>query len=111
MHVKRTENRMSNRYEYDLGQCSLSQGFAQIDTPQDASYFGCWTNPFTLVTLCYLEGDVITNYCATVAEYCADLRETQRFNKKNGELFAIDGMLNRRMIERFKKIGLADLLH
>jgi len=36
-------------------------GFAQVDTEQDASYHGIWANPFKLITISYVEGDVYTN--------------------------------------------------
>ena len=32
-----------DRYTYDFGLCSFEKGWAQVDTAQDASYFGTWT--------------------------------------------------------------------
>ena len=29
-----------DRYTYDFGHCSYENGWAQVDTAQDASYFG-----------------------------------------------------------------------
>ena len=31
---------LSDRYELDCGPCSYANGFAQIDTTQDAPYYG-----------------------------------------------------------------------
>lgn len=30
------------RYDFDFGECSYANGWAQIDTRQDASYYGTW---------------------------------------------------------------------
>ena len=34
-----------DRYVYDFGLCTYEKGWAQVDTAQDASYFGTWANP------------------------------------------------------------------
>ena len=34
----------SDRYTFDYDICSYKKGFAQIDTTEDASYFGNWVN-------------------------------------------------------------------
>ena len=31
---------LSDRYEFDCGPCSYANGFAQVDTQQDAPYYG-----------------------------------------------------------------------
>ena len=31
---------LSDRYEFDCGPCSYANGFAQVDTRQDAPYYG-----------------------------------------------------------------------
>ena len=58
--MKREEDFMENieRYHFDFGECSHHLGYAQVDTSQDAPYFGIWTNPTTLTTVSYIEGDV-----------------------------------------------------
>ena len=35
---------MTDRYSFDVGACSYANGFAQIDTRQDAAHFGSWTS-------------------------------------------------------------------
>jgi hypothetical protein len=40
-----TEFTPSDRYVYDFVLCTYDKGWAQIDTRQDASYYGTWTNP------------------------------------------------------------------
>jgi hypothetical protein len=44
----------ADRYLYDFGLCSNASSWAQVDTAQDASYFGTWANPTWLP---------ISNYC------------------------------------------------
>lgn len=48
------------RYDYDFGVCSYANGFAQIDTEQDASYYGNWINPTERKLVCFAEGDLAT---------------------------------------------------
>ncbi len=48
----------ADRYVYDFGSCSYANGFAQIDTRQDASYFGTWCSPERRMIVNYCEGDV-----------------------------------------------------
>ena len=44
----------ASRYEIDF---SLTPGWLQYDTDQDADYFGAWVNPSDLLILTYCEGD------------------------------------------------------
>jgi len=37
-----------NRCTYDFGLCSNEKSWAQVDTAQDASYFGTWAKPARL---------------------------------------------------------------
>lgn len=46
----------ADRYIYDFKYCSTSNGWAQIDTSQDASYFGQWINPAKRLIFCLLRG-------------------------------------------------------
>ena len=46
-----------DRYTYDFGSCCYEKGWAQVDTAQDASYFGTWANPTRLMIFSYCEGD------------------------------------------------------
>jgi len=102
----------ADRYRYDFGPCSYEHGFAQIDTAQDASYFGTWANPSTLVIFSYCEGDTTHTQCESVEEFAAELRSIDAWNVENGHGPArIDPGLNPAMKEAFERIGLADLLH
>ena len=48
----------SDRYTFDYGICNYKKGFAQIDTTEDASYFGNWINFKNLELITYCEGDL-----------------------------------------------------
>ncbi len=80
-----------------------------MDTSQDASYYGIWTNPVKLQTITYCEGDITIQTADTVAEYVEAIRLLAGWD---GHRFkGIDPMMNPEMIARFTDIGLADLLH
>ena len=46
--IRETSFEPSDRYQFDSGECSAANGYAQIDTGQDAWYFGQWANPHDL---------------------------------------------------------------
>ena len=102
----------SDRYIYDWGLCSTGNGFAQVDTSQDASYYGTWANPFKLVVFAYVEGDCYTTQCETPEEFAAELRELKEWNTKHGWKFhGIDPGFNVELKAEFLKHGLDDLVH
>ena len=101
----------ADRYTYDFGVCSYKNGFAQVDTEQDASYFGTWANPDKLIIVNYCEGDVTTQIAATPEEFVTTLRELKSWNEGMGYKLAIDPGLKAEMRVKFEKIGLAELLH
>ena len=61
-----------NRHTFDFG---LDRGWAQLDTEQDAPYYGGWTNPTERAILTYVEGDIEYRSFPTEEEYAAALRE------------------------------------
>lgn len=102
----------ADRYLYDLGPCSYENGFAQIDTKQDASYFGTWANPTALVVFSYCEGDTTLKQCETADEFAAEIRAIDAWNVSNGYGHArIDPGFDPAMKAAFELVGLADLLH
>jgi len=102
----------ADRYTYDFGVCSSSKGFAQVDTGQDASYFGTWANPTSLQIICYCEGDVTLQTADDKDEFIAAIRKLKTWNEDSGHRFiGIDPMLNAEIEGAFKKLGLGDLLH
>lgn len=101
-----------DRYYYDFGMCSTKNGFAQVDTSQDASYYGTWANPEKLVIVSYCEGDVTIQTAKTIEEFVSGLYTVVNWNRDNGHHFyGIDPGLNESLAKRFQSIGLNDLLH
>jgi len=100
------------RYAYDFGLCSYADGWAQVDTAQDASYFGTWANPTRLMIFSYCEGDTTLKEAVSSEEFSAGLREFDAWNRANGYGPArIDPGFDPVMRAAFEGLGLADLLH
>ena len=101
----------ADRYVYDWGACSYKNGYAQVDTDQDAPYFGTWANPATLTIVNYCEGDVTIQEAADTAEFAAAIREAAEWNAKMGYSYHIDPMCVPEIEAAFREAGLGDLLH
>lgn len=102
----------ADRYRYDFGPCSYENGFAQVDTAQDASYYGTWANPTSLVIFSYCEGDTTHMQCEDAEEFAAELRRIDEWNVQNRHGNArIDPGFDPAMKAAFVAIGLADMLH
>jgi len=102
----------ADRYRYDLGPCSIKNGFAQVDTDQDAWYFGTWANPEKLVIFCYCEGDTTFQQAESADEFVAEMRKIEQWNKEQGHRFiGVDPGFNEALAEGFRALGLGDMLH
>ena len=112
MRITRDFKPMSDRYGFDFGPCSTANGFAQIDTRQDASYYGTWCSPAARTIVNYCEGDVTTTVCETDAEFADQLRELSRWHAEHGYgPMNIDPGFSDTLRKAFEKLGVADLLH
>ena len=107
----RTFHPTTNRYRFDFDECHFQRGWAQIDTSQDASYFGQWAHPTQRRIVAFVEGDIIITRCSTDEEFAAEVRKIETFHREDGSWKGIDGMCRPEIIEQFTAIGLADLLH
>ena len=103
-------HQVDNRYFYDFGLCSSRGDWAQMDTSQDAPWFGQWANPFARQILCYAEGDRTLIECGTDAEFTAMLEEIAAFHRENDEWKGIDTW-SVRLRERFAAAGAQHLVH
>jgi len=111
MKTKRTF-RSGDRYAYDFEVCSIEKGWAQVDTSQDAFYFGTWANPETLKIVNYCEGDVTMQTADSADEFEDALRYLKAWNEEHGWTFhGIDPGLGETIRARFEALGLGDLLH
>lgn len=106
-----TEFAPADRYVYDFRACTYSKGWAQIDTRQDASYYGTWTNPTTREIFSYCEGDTTLIRCTTDAEYVSEVNKVADWNKEAGYWKGIDPGFGEKMKAQFVALGLGDLLH
>ena len=102
---------MGDRYKYDFEECRLSDGWAQIDTRQDASYYGTWANPLTLELQSYCEGDTTRTTCESEADFTAELTKTIEWNKQAGYWLGIDAGGVDRITEAFTRLGFGEYLH
>jgi len=102
----------SDRYVFDFNHCTIEKGFAQIDTSQDASYFGTWANPFEFKIINYCEGDVSIQTMESEQEFKEEIERIKTWNEEMGFRFiGIDPGFNEALAKRFKDIGLNSMLH
>ena len=107
----------TDRYAFDFGVCSIANRFAQVDTSQDASYYGIWANPFSLTIVSYTEGDIEVAKATDKAEFIEELAKIKAFDAtispKSKERFGIDCGWKRESLLRaeFAWLGLGGLLH
>lgn len=102
---------MQDRYLFDFDLCEFRKGWAQIDTRNDASYYGNWANPLTRQTVSYNEGDVRITLHDSDESFAEFIREWALQLEAIDYDFKIDGMCNQEIITAFEAIGLGDLLH
>ena len=100
-----------DRYRFDFTLCTAANGWAQLDTKQDASYYGTWANPFTREFVNYCEGDVTHLKYDSDEDFTRGIREVIDWNTNAGYWLGIDGMLRDEIIEAFTRLGLAEYLH
>lgn len=101
-----------DRYLYDFNLCTDAKGWAQVDTRQDAAWFGTWASPSERRVLNFAEGDVTETICDTDDEFAAELRRIDEWNRTNGYGPAkIDPGFNPAIKAGFEAIGLGDMLH
>src|SRR5215813_2869335 len=100
--------RPADRYLYDFKLLTYARGWAQVDTKQDASYFGTWTNPERREIFTYCEGDRTLTTADTHEEYRAELLKLYEWNRDAGYWLGIDPVLNPEMTLRFEKLGFTD---
>ena len=94
MTIHRTESFHNDidRYsvEKSLYVFTKSSTWAQVDTDQDAWYFGNWANPATLSIVSYAEGDLVVLRCDTAEEFCSELNRMAAWHATQGSFLRID---------------------
>lgn len=82
--ITRGKSEAENRYEYDFNELTTAMGWAQLDSRQDASYYGNWLNPVRREIFTYAEGDTTLTRCDTDAELLAELDEMNKWKAGSG---------------------------
>ena len=102
----------ADRYLYDFGLCSYANGWAQVDTAQDASYFGTWANPTRMLIFNYCEGDTTLKEAESSLEFATELRRIDAWNRAQGYGPArVDPGSDPAMMAAFVAFGLVKMLH
>jgi len=97
----------TDRYVFDFKYCKSSDGYAQLDTSEDAHYFGNWVNFKKFEIVSYCEGDITVTNCDDKEEFIKELKRTVDFYKFNQENFkGIDLMCNENIINDFNNLNL-----
>lgn len=107
-----TEFYPGDRYIYDFRLCTTEKGYAQVDTDQDASYYGTWASPDKRTIVNYCEGDLTVQIADTPEEFATALRDLKKWLDGFGYRFiGIDPGFDEALAAKFCDLGLADLLH
>jgi len=96
-----------DRYYFDNNECSYKKGWAQLDTEQDAHYFGMWINPTKLRIMSYMEGDIVERQFDNVEELIQYLTNMNQ----DGEYARIDPGLTLKFKQIFIDLGLDIFFH
>jgi hypothetical protein len=107
MKIEESFNPNGSRYEYDFNKCTSEKGWAQIDTEEDASYFGIWINPKEMKILSYMEGDIIEKTAGTKEELIQLVKEMDEFY----EWLNIDPGFNEELEKELIELGFEEYLH
>jgi hypothetical protein len=80
-----------NRYFFDNGECNPAEtNFCQLDTWQDASYFGIWADPVGLRVVKFIESEVYRHEFDSEAAFCEKVRSTLEHNRQGEGHASID---------------------
>lgn len=90
------------RYYYDFGMC---KSWAQLDTRQDASYYGTWACPIKREFLSFAEGDEKHITFDTDEEFIKEINEWFDWATKGGWEPSIDPGLSKENIKAWEKLG------
>ena len=102
----------TDRYVFDFKLCTTGKGYAQLDTSQDAWYFGTWINPFEMKIVSYCEGDITIQTAENLDEFLKEVQTIKSWNEENDHKFyGIDPGFNEKLQKKFKEVGLGEYLH
>ena len=94
-----------DRYVFDFKYCNSKKGFAQLDTTEDAHYYGNWVNFKSFEIVSYVEGDIIIKKCDDENEFKKELLKSVTWFKDNNSYKGID-LLSDEIEKDFNKLNL-----
>lgn len=95
----------TTRYEFDFKLCNYQNGWAQLDTTEDASTYGNWVHPNNRMLVTYAEGDVTVTTCDDDAEFIVELRNAIAWHRERGSYLGIDPMCSESIEASFVRLG------
>lgn len=93
MAITRTESFIEDaeRYDFDRTLCwAKGSTWAQVDTDQDAWYYGNWADPVSKSIVSYAEGDLVVIKCDTAEEFCLELNRMAAWHATQDSYLRID---------------------
>jgi len=102
-----TEFADGDRYVYDFGLC---RDFAQVNTSEDAAWFGIWACPSRLVVFTFCEGDCCTVQCESAAEFRDEMHRVRDFANRMGKFHGVDPGTDAAKVQQWQALGLGELL-
>ncbi len=109
MHTDKYFDPLTDRYALDR-RFGVDGGYAQIDTSQDAAYFGTWASPSERRIVTYAEGDISDQTAETDEEFAEAIRALAAWNREREFLFSIDTRGSATLTEQFSAVGLGEFL-
>lgn len=101
-----------DRYQFDW--TLLDKGFFQVDSSEDASYYGHWLNPIRKILIAFIEGDLtITKYENNdeMIEDLGNLNDYQLRQSEGERGIKIDTGFKDENKDIFRSIGLGKYLY
>ena len=92
-----------DRYFYDWGPC---RGWPQLDTNQDASYYGTWCHPKMLVFVSFIEGEETVIELGSEREFIKEINDWYKSMKDGGHNPRIDPGLKDEISSELERMGL-----
>ncbi len=80
----------ATRYAFDFAHIRKGGDWYQIDTEQDASYYGTWCNPAERRIVLFTEGDICELVCLAPSVYLAEVARIVQWNVEQGYSAALD---------------------
>lgn len=99
-----------SRYDYDEKR-TAANGWVQIDTCQDAPYFGIWAHAANRRIATFCEGDLMVEICDDDADFQKSLQACLAFYDRDGRPTKIDAAFSEPVAAPYHALGFSDRIH